>query len=221
MPRESAADVECVWDLLRRRRSIRNYTDEQVPEDVVMELIEAATLAPNALNEQGWHFSVIRDPDHLQRIRRRIIAIYHSLLKMLDGRFNRMMLRLMLGTEAADMLVETQPQVERLVQAHEKGRDYIMWSAPTLIVVHSPGEEATSTESSHYAVGNMMTMATAMGLGTCLIGFVTEVAARDDRLKSYLRVPEDHSIDAALVVGYPDVDYLRSVQRREPPVEFV
>ncbi|MGC9319594.1 MAG: nitroreductase family protein, partial [Armatimonadota bacterium] len=221
LPPQEAMDVERLWDLLRRRRSVRQYTDEEVPEDVIMQLIEAGTLAPSALNEQEWHFTIIRDPDRLRRIRRRIIAIYSNVVKMLESRINRLMLRLMIGSETMEMLEEAEPLVRRIVEAYDEGEDHILWGAPTLIVVHSPEGDPTAAESSHYAVGNMMLLATAMGLGTCLIGFVTEVAERDERLKEYLRVPEHHHTDAALVVGYPDVEYLRSVAKREPPVEFI
>ncbi len=217
---EQAAGVDSVWDLLRRRRSVRRYRDEALPEDIIRRIITAGTLAPSALNEQAWHFTVLSDPERLLRIRRRIVAIFRSLLKMLEGRVNRMMLRVMLGSETADMLMEMQPMVERLVEAYDEQQDCILWDAPTLIVVHSAGDDTAVIESSHYAVGNMMMMATAMGLGTCLVGFVTEAAERDSRLKEYLKVPPDHSVDASLVIGYPAVEFLRSTHRMDPPVEF-
>ena len=43
------------------RRSIRQYTQQPVPEAVVDELLTAACSAPSAGNEQPWHFVVIRD----------------------------------------------------------------------------------------------------------------------------------------------------------------
>ena len=44
----------------RRRRSIRNYTDRPVPEELVNERLNAAMAAPSAGNEQPWHFIAIR-----------------------------------------------------------------------------------------------------------------------------------------------------------------
>lgn len=218
---EEAAKVEQVRDLLRRRRSVRNYRDEQVPEEVIGQLIRDGALAPSAMNEQAWHFVVIRDPEHLRRIRGQIVKTISRLLKMLDRRINLIILRLMLGAASVNMLMEKRNTLRRLVEAHERGEDRILWNAPTLIVVHSPRDDDVVTESSHYAVANIMAMATAMGLGTCLIGFATEVAKRDRTLSEYLQVPDGHSVDAALVVGYPAVEYLRGVHRMEPPVEFV
>ena len=43
------------------RRSIRKYTNQPVPEQVVKELLEAAMSAPSAVNQQPWQFIVIND----------------------------------------------------------------------------------------------------------------------------------------------------------------
>ena len=43
------------------RRSIRKYTDQAVPEELVTDLLKAAMAAPSAGNEQAWQFIVIRD----------------------------------------------------------------------------------------------------------------------------------------------------------------
>lgn len=217
---EDRVTVDCLWDLLRRRRSVRQYTDEPVAEETIMQLIEAATLAPSALNEQAWHFNVITDPDQLHRICRRIVALYRSLLKMLGGRWSKLMLRLMVGADATEQFEEARPLIQRIVDGYEADDDRILWGAPTLIVVHSPDEDHTTTESSHYAVGNLILMATAMGLGTCLIGFLTAAAEHDERLQKYLGIPEGNTIDAALVLGHPDVDWIKSVPRRTPPIKI-
>lgn len=50
------------------RRSIRRYTKEPVPDEVIKELLEAAMSAPSAGNEQPWHFVVITDRKILDEI---------------------------------------------------------------------------------------------------------------------------------------------------------
>jgi len=52
------------------RRSIRSYTAEQVPDQVVEELLEAAMSAPSAHNKQPWHFILIDDRKILDEISR-------------------------------------------------------------------------------------------------------------------------------------------------------
>jgi nitroreductase len=56
-------------DLLRRRRSVREFAPDPVPQDVVDVAIEAAATAPSGANRQPWRFVVVRDPDRKRRIR--------------------------------------------------------------------------------------------------------------------------------------------------------
>jgi len=43
------------------RRSIRKYTNEPVPEEVLHNILEAGRLSPSAVNRQPWHFIVVKD----------------------------------------------------------------------------------------------------------------------------------------------------------------
>ena len=48
-------------DVVRKRRSIRRYKPESVPEDVLNKILEAARIAPSASHRQPWHFIVVKD----------------------------------------------------------------------------------------------------------------------------------------------------------------
>lgn len=48
-------------ELIKKRRSIRNYTDKPVSDAEVKTLLEAAMAAPSANNAQPWEFVVVRE----------------------------------------------------------------------------------------------------------------------------------------------------------------
>ena len=50
-------------DMIKKRRSIRKYTDQPVTDEQIRQLLEAAMAAPSASNIQPWEFVVVRDPD--------------------------------------------------------------------------------------------------------------------------------------------------------------
>lgn len=50
------------------RRSIRNYTGDPVPREVVEKLLEAAMSAPSAHNQRPWQFLVVQERETLDRI---------------------------------------------------------------------------------------------------------------------------------------------------------
>ncbi|MDN6872016.1 nitroreductase family protein [Pseudomonas citronellolis] len=54
--------------LIEQRRSVRRFTDEPVPDAVLRDCLELASLAPNSCNLQPWSFQVIRDPALRQRL---------------------------------------------------------------------------------------------------------------------------------------------------------
>ena len=62
------------------RRSIRNYTQEQVSLEDERRLLEAGMAAPSAHNRQPWHFITIRNRETLERIME-----YHPYSSMLGG----------------------------------------------------------------------------------------------------------------------------------------
>ena len=51
-----------VYEAIARRKSVRKFKDEEVSEEVVSRLLEAARLAPSASNRQEWRFVVVREP---------------------------------------------------------------------------------------------------------------------------------------------------------------
>ncbi len=57
-----------LYDTIFARRSIRGYSDEPVPADALMRILEAARIAPSACNNQPWHFFVVRDAETRRRL---------------------------------------------------------------------------------------------------------------------------------------------------------
>ena len=58
-----------VRDAIARRVSCRAYQPTPVPKSQLIQILEAARLAPSACNQQPWRFAVVRDLD----LRRRIV----------------------------------------------------------------------------------------------------------------------------------------------------
>ncbi len=57
-----------VYDTVRSRLTVREFTDAPVPDEVVEKLLRAAQWAPSSRNLQPWRFVVIRDGDTLRKI---------------------------------------------------------------------------------------------------------------------------------------------------------
>lgn len=53
-------------DVLKRRRSVRSYLPQDIPDATIARIITAGTLAPTAGNMQAWYFYVVRE-EYLRR----------------------------------------------------------------------------------------------------------------------------------------------------------
>ena len=57
-------------EAIRKRQSIRDYEDKPVPEEKLINVLEAARLAPSATNRQPWKFVVVKDRKRRQELAR-------------------------------------------------------------------------------------------------------------------------------------------------------
>ena len=54
---------------IRRRRTVREFSDRPVPRDVIETALKAANTAPSGANLQPWHFAVVSGPQTKRKIR--------------------------------------------------------------------------------------------------------------------------------------------------------
>jgi len=52
-----------VLEAIKKRRSIRQFTDQDVPKEFLLKILDAGRFAPSGLNNQPWRFLVIRKQD--------------------------------------------------------------------------------------------------------------------------------------------------------------
>ena len=85
-----------VFDAIRNRRSIREFTDQPVARDLLLQIITAGIWAPSGLNNQPWRFVIIGDHEinnklaalthyeHIVQAAPALIAVYLDQEKMYD-----------------------------------------------------------------------------------------------------------------------------------------
>jgi hypothetical protein len=60
-----------IIDNILTRRSIRKYTDQPIPQEVLDTILKCGIFAPSAINSQPWEVRVIQNPDILKEISKR------------------------------------------------------------------------------------------------------------------------------------------------------
>jgi len=56
------------YDVLKKRKSVRKYKSDPIPDDVLNRILEAGRIAPSAKNIQPWRFIVVKDPEIKKKV---------------------------------------------------------------------------------------------------------------------------------------------------------
>jgi nitroreductase len=67
---ENTSQYDCLLDVMKKRRTVRHFKADPVPDDYITRIIEAARWAPSGFHTQPWEFVVIKKPE----IKAKIIA---------------------------------------------------------------------------------------------------------------------------------------------------
>lgn len=181
--RSRAADF---YAMVRRRHTLREFSDRPVPRDIIETCIRAAGTAPNGANHQPWHFAVIGDAGLKQRIR---VEAEKEEAQFYAGRAGEEWLEALkpLGTDAAKPFLETAPWLIAIFGARKsRSSDGVL------------RKNYYVPESVSIATGILLTALHYAGLATLThtpspMGFLNSICRRPDTEKPYI----------LLVVGYP------------------
>lgn len=67
-----------VLENIKARRSVRAYTGQQVLEEDLQAILEAATYAPSGMHLETWHFTAIQNMDKLTELNERIKGAFQK-----------------------------------------------------------------------------------------------------------------------------------------------
>ena len=66
------------YDQMKKRRTVREYSDEPVPREIIENCLLTAGTAPNGANKQPWHFAVVSDKSIKKQIREEAEKVEHD-----------------------------------------------------------------------------------------------------------------------------------------------
>ncbi len=67
--------METMYDMMLTRRSVKSYTDEQVPQELVEKIIEAGRYAPTGMNAMSPIFIAVQDPEMIKKLSKMNAAV--------------------------------------------------------------------------------------------------------------------------------------------------
>ncbi len=166
-----------LMEVIRNRRAVREFTDRPVERSIMENLIEAAILAPSAMNLQPWAFAILLGRERVESHAKR----------------------------AKDWLLQSlsqttyDPSIRHMI---EDPKFALFHHAPALVIVLAKTAGSQAAEDCCLAAQNLMLSARNEGLGSCWIGFARPWLDLSTT-KSELKLPEHYHVVAPIVLGYP------------------
>lgn len=189
---EMVRSAEAFAEVMARRRSVRDFTSEPVPDGVIEAAIRAASTAPSGANVQPWRFVVLTDPERKRRLRvaaeaeERAFYEHRASAEWLDAIAG-------MGTDWRKPFLETAPAVIVVFEVHR---------GP-----HSP-KPYYAKESVGIAVGLLISALHHAGLATLThtpspMGFLNDVCERPPEERPHVVMPVGFPAPGARVPRLP------------------
>jgi nitroreductase/NAD-dependent dihydropyrimidine dehydrogenase PreA subunit len=185
--------------LIKGRRSVRHYRDENLDPALVRRLLEVAWQAPTGRNDRQVLFSVVDDRAKLARLRSAVLAGIARVAR-------------------AGALPEGMARFAEFVRLwEEEGVDVLFRGAPHLVVASAPATVVTPIADCLIALSTFDLLAQAQGLGTLWDGLATHALTHlAPEVRELLGIPAGHVIGYVMLFGKPAVRYARTAQRVAP-----
>lgn len=197
----SAADF---YALLEKRKSIRKFKADHVPQEVLERILEAGFQAPSGKNRQNWRFFVVtgkKRDEYLQYSQKSWLGIKDLLQQRLK------------------------PSLYQFTERFF----YTLGEAPVIIFAysHNSSDERhyTSIGSVYMAVENINLACVVEGLGCCTMGAPLEIKDEVDHFLGVDQLPEykagELELLCAVVLGYPDHEPPKANRQRDGRVTWL
>ncbi|MGK5093046.1 nitroreductase family protein [Deltaproteobacteria bacterium TL4] len=214
-------DPEVYAEIVKTRRSIRQYKDKPVSKEVLEQIIDLARYSPTASNLQDVRYIVVTDKALLQKISSHIFSWGERFFQWTQSGVGKPLFHAMKSNAFVKSMDRYVGTMEYYIQQRNAGRDFILHNAPLLVLIHAPSKSHFGCDNCNIAAANFTNYAHSLGLGTCYIGFLTMALKHSKKLKKWLRVPPKEEVFASLVLGHPAYSHLHTVSRKQPPVTWI
>lgn len=202
---EFEIEADTLLNFIKFRRSTRQFKEKDVEVEKIKKIIEAGRFTQTEINSQNVSYIVVKD---------NILKVREMALESLKLKGEEIL-------KSEDPQTNSYKSYARLwLKMHNKFKenpknDTLFFNAHTLILVVSESPINAALASS-----NMELMTNALKLGTFFSGFFIIAAQNSREIRELLGVGENRKIVTCMVIGYPNVKYLRTVPRKDASISW-
>jgi len=200
--------VNKVLETIKNRRSIRKYLPEQIKDEELEMILEAAIYAPTASNEQPWHFTIIQNKEFINMMNSESKKLMEQNKELIDK----------INSESKKLTKNMSNEgLEKMIKSPNFN---IFYHAPTVIIVSGRKNSKYSINDCCAATENMLIAAESVDIGSCWIG-LSRFFFQNPKNVEKLNLPEDYEPYYAVTFGYKDSHNNKAPKRNKNVVNYI
>jgi ferredoxin len=200
-------------------RSCRSYQSKEVPENLLMELVSNIKHYPSASNARPLQITIVRTKDKIQLLNNLTEDSLIKLFSFITSPAISLLIKLFVPKMNIKKLKRYK---DSFVEQKKSNNSMICHHAPAVMLFHGPVSETGMLEADANIWATYTSLyANAMGLATCFNGFIVKAFGKDSKHNHNFGMPKNHRIYAALLIGYPRVNYKQECSRESPKITLI
>ncbi len=186
-------EINSLLSIIKSRRSIRNYVDKKIEREKLDHIVQAGRYTATAVNRQECTFILVQEQiDALKKM------IWDDVEKAVSNHIK-----------------EAKPLKSLVALYRDQGIDYFFRNAPAVMYI-----AAENTWDAGLAAQNMELAAVSQGLGVLYDGFLLGATKLSSEAQKFMGV-DGKPLAVCMLMGYPDVKYVRTAPRKNADVTWL
>ncbi len=210
----NSANYESVLAIFHRRRSIREFRDKIVEQEMIDKVLDAAKTAPMGLPPSDVSVVVLSSKEKVRQFAQDYCKLLENLKWFFSGWFLAIM-RPFWGKAGDEMFRGfLRPLVHGYIKSMNAGNNLVTYDAPVALYFY--GSPYCDPADPIIAATYAMIAAESLGLGTCMLGGVHPFIQKGKRARKFrekygIRFTSREGL--IVIMGYPGVKYNKGIKR--------
>lgn len=204
--------AESLLNLMKHRRSIRHFKEQEIPEELVQQILESVRFAPSARNAREVFITAVIGKDQMTWLDTEVTRTLNWNFQRFFNGLTKPLWQIIAGEKSyAYFRVK-----EKFMNKQKHQPQIITYNAPMALLFHSPKSLIGNADMDcNIWMTYAMLYAESLGLGSCVNGYLVSGIKHNQTIKQKLGIPKNHMIYSALLLGYPKYRFKREVFREK------
>lgn len=215
----SQLHYDSLYKMVLNRRSIRDFHDQPVPQEIVDKIIQFASTAPMGIPPSDVGVLVIEGKEKVKQFAFDFVDLLSGMQFMVSPYVMPLMRPFMKRDDYKMMGEFVRPLVNIFVKGRKEGKDYVLYEAPLVMMFYGK----LSDPADPYIAATYATLAAeSMGIGSCMIGSIGPFLKHTGKaFKKKYNLPENLRDSLFVIMGYPKYKFRKTIKRSFASVDRI